>query len=82
MVTGWRDRITRLVEALRRWSEQPRGQRIAGWSTRRRWMVLVLLPTLLVCCGGTVVAVPVAWVWRLTAEASRGAVSPDVAASQ
>ncbi|MFC3386908.1 hypothetical protein ACFOHP_33875, partial [Couchioplanes caeruleus subsp. azureus] len=32
--------------------------------------------------GGTVVAVPVAWVWRLTAEASRGAVSPDVAASQ
>ncbi|WP_189208195.1 hypothetical protein, partial [Couchioplanes azureus] len=39
-------------------------------------------PTVLVCCGGTVVAVPVAWVWRVTAEASRGAVSPDVAASQ
>ncbi|GGQ77516.1 hypothetical protein GCM10010166_54330 [Couchioplanes caeruleus subsp. azureus] len=42
----------------------------------------MLLPTLLVCCGGSVVAVPVAWVWRLTAEASQGAVSPDVAASQ
>ncbi|GGQ67168.1 hypothetical protein GCM10010166_41260 [Couchioplanes caeruleus subsp. azureus] len=44
--------------------------------------MLVLLPTLLVCCGGTVVAVPVAWVWRLTAEASQGATAPDIAASQ
>jgi hypothetical protein len=44
-------------------------------------VVLVLLPTLLVCCGGTVVGVPVAWVLRMTIEAGRGAPSPDAAAN-
>ncbi|MFF5293041.1 hypothetical protein [Paractinoplanes globisporus] len=46
----------------------------------RRWTVLVFLPTMLICCGGTVVGVPLAWIARLTIEAGRGAPSPDAAA--
>ncbi|MEV4638345.1 hypothetical protein AB0J80_13440 [Actinoplanes sp. NPDC049548] len=78
MITRWRTRVMRLVDALRQWSER---RRLAGWSTRRRWVVLVLLPTLLVCSCCGALALPVAWVWKLTAEANKGAVGPDVAAS-
>jgi hypothetical protein len=42
----------------------------------------VLLPTLLICFGGTVAGVPVAWVLGQTIEASRGAPSPDAAADE
>jgi hypothetical protein len=38
------------------------------------------MPTLLLCCGGAVVGVPVAWVLRETIKASKGAPSPDAAA--
>lgn len=41
--------------------------------------MLVFLPTMLVCCGGTVVGVPLAWIARQTIEAGRGAPSPDAA---
>jgi hypothetical protein len=34
----------------------------------------------LICCGGTFVGVPLAWIARQTIEASRGAPSPDAAA--
>lgn len=63
-----------------RW-EQRKVDRLSTWSVRRRWATFVLLPTLLVCCGGMVVGVPVAWVLRQTIEASRGAPSPDAAAN-
>ena len=63
----------------RRW-EQRTGARITGWSVRRRWATFVLLPTLLFCCGGTVLGVPAAWIARETIDASRGAPSPDAAA--
>jgi hypothetical protein len=46
---------------------------------RRRWTVLVLLPTLLLCCG-TVTATPLLWVARMTLDAGRGAPGPDAAA--
>ncbi|WP_433298989.1 hypothetical protein ACQP2F_45005 [Actinoplanes sp. CA-030573] len=42
----------------------------------------MLLPTFLLCCGGGVVGVPVAWVLRETIEASKGAPSPDAAADE
>lgn len=56
--------------------------RFAGWSVGRRWLTFVLLPSLLFCCCGTVVGVPLAWVLHETIEASRGAPSPDAAANE
>lgn len=43
--------------------------------------MFVLLPLLLCCCGGAVVGVPVAWVFRETVSAGRGEKSPDAAAN-
>jgi hypothetical protein len=54
----------------------------ASWSTRRRWFVLVLVPTFLVCCCGAPAAGGAFWLLRTTIEASRGAASPDAAASE
>jgi hypothetical protein len=73
-----RSRVTNLGDGYWRWEERHR-LRLTGWSTARRWTLLVLLP-MLICCGGTVVGVPIAWVARQTIEASRGAPSPDAAA--
>lgn len=75
------DRLAQMRQRFQAW-EQRTAARLRGWSVRRRWAVLVLVPTVVLCCGGTVIAVPVVWVWRVTAEASKGAVSPDVAASE
>ncbi|MEU4239528.1 hypothetical protein [Actinoplanes sp. NPDC026619] len=78
------DRVKRWATEIRATYDQWEAQVSAGRlsrSVRRRWVTLVLLPVLLVCCGGTVVGVPVAWVARLTIEASRGEKSPDAAAN-
>lgn len=74
-----RSRVTGLGDSYRRWEERHL-QRLTAWSVGRRWTVLVFLPTMLICCGGTVVGVPLAWIARQTIEASRGAPSPDGAA--
>ncbi|MFI5898450.1 hypothetical protein ACIA5D_51130 [Actinoplanes sp. NPDC051513] len=59
----WRSRVTNLVDHYQQW-EDHRRHRLAGWSVRQRWTVLVLVPTVLVCCGGTVIGVPLAWIAR------------------
>lgn len=64
-----------------RW-EARRVARLTGWSVGRRWATFVLLPAVVLCCGGTIVGVPVAWVFGETVEASRGASSPDAAADE
>lgn len=73
--------VDRARDRYQRW-EARTATRFTGWSVRRRWTILVLLPTLLVCCGGTAFGVPAAWVLRTTLEASRGAPSPDAAANE
>jgi hypothetical protein len=60
--------------------ERRKAARFAHWSVPRRWVTFVLVPTVVMCCGGGVVGVPVAWVLRETIEASKGAPSPDAAA--
>jgi hypothetical protein len=49
---------------------------------RRRWTILVLIPTLIVCGNGMAFGVPAAWVFHATLEASQGAPSPDAAANE
>ena len=56
--------------------------RFTTWSVARRWVSFVFVPTVLICCGGTVVGVPAGWVFRETVEASKGAPSPDAAADE
>jgi hypothetical protein len=41
-----------LPERYRRW-EARNVARFGGWSLRRRWLTFVLVPTLILCCGGT-----------------------------
>ncbi|GID98020.1 hypothetical protein ACFQFC_15835 [Amorphoplanes digitatis] len=74
-------RWTRLTSGYVRW-EHRKAARFNSWSSGRRWATFVLLPTLVFCCGGTVVGVPVVWAIRETVEASRGAPSPDAAANE
>ncbi|WP_236030773.1 hypothetical protein [Paractinoplanes lichenicola] len=64
-----------------RW-EARRAARFAHWSFRRRCAVFVLTPVLVFCCGGSAFGIPAAWVWGMTAEASKGAPSPDAAANE
>ncbi|WP_246608155.1 hypothetical protein [Paractinoplanes toevensis] len=78
-VRRWVDSVAGFQGRYLRW-ESRAVRRLGGWSVPRRWATFVLLPTLLFCCGGTVVGVPAAWVLRQTMEASRGAPSPDAAA--
>jgi len=54
--------------------------RLTGWSTRRRWALLVALPALMLCCGGTAVGAPVMWLVSETEEAGKGAPAPEAAA--
>jgi hypothetical protein len=61
-------RFAQLSERFQQW-ERRVGARLSGWSVRRRWLVLVLLPTLLICGCGTVVGIPAAWVLRTTLAA-------------
>jgi hypothetical protein len=72
--------VDRLRERYRRW-EARTVARFGGWSVRRRWLTFVLIPTLIVCCGGTAFGLPAAWLLRTTIEASKGAPSPDAAAN-
>jgi hypothetical protein len=68
------DLIAKVGLARQRWETRP-AARLRGWSVRRRWTVLVLLPTLLLCCG-TVAATPLLWVMRMTLNAGRGVPNP------
>lgn len=84
MITGdWRgsDRWTRIKASFTRW-EHRSVARLGGWSVGRRWVVFVLLPVLVICCGGTLIGAPLAWLLRETVEASKGAPSPDAAANE
>lgn len=72
--------ITHLIQWYRGW-ESRRQRTMAGWSVRRRWLVLVVVPLLVLCCCGGVVGVPLAWLAHATVAASRGGTSPDVAAN-
>ena len=44
--------------------------------------MFVLVPALLIGCGGSIIALPVQWALTQTIEASRGAPSPDAAANE
>ena len=68
-----------IKEGYAEWEERT-AARFAHWSLGRRWTTFVLVPTVVMCCGGTVAGVPLAWVLRETVEASKGAPSPDAAA--
>jgi hypothetical protein len=78
---GVRRRAKRARERYERWEDRRRA-RLAGWSTRKRWVVLVLVPVLLCCCGGGAVGVPVAWFARVTVQAGQGAKAPEAAADE
>src|SRR5690349_16022067 len=67
--------FTGVSERYQQW-EQRRLVRLSRWPVPVRWAVFVALPVLLCCVG----VAPAAWVYRLTADASRGAPSPDAAA--
>ena len=84
MIAGidrWHPALGRAAEGYRRWEQRHAG-RLRGWSTRRRWAVFVLVPALLIGCGGSIIALPVQWALTQTIEASRGAPSPDAAANE
>jgi hypothetical protein len=78
------DQFKRLWDAARaayeRWERQQLRRRFSAWSVRRRLAVFVLMPTLLICCGG-LLSVPGAWFVRETAAAGEGAPSPEAAAN-
>jgi hypothetical protein len=78
-VDGWRGLLVRAGQGYQRWEDRRR-PKLSAWSTRRRWLVLVLLPSLLCCCGGGVIGVPVVWFLRETESAGKGAPAPDAAA--
>jgi hypothetical protein len=78
-IDGLKRWASRARERYGRWEARVASGRLSGWSVRRRWIILVLVPTVLVCCGGTVIGVPVAWALRLTIEASKGEKTPDAA---
>jgi hypothetical protein len=73
--------ITQLTERYEQW-EARRRRRLARWSVGRRWATFVLVPVMLVCGGGIVLGVPLAWLARTTIDAGRGAKSPDAAADE
>src|SRR4051812_31468624 len=51
-INRWRPAVDQVAEEYQRW-EQRHASRMRGWSTRRRWTVFVLLPVLLIGCGGS-----------------------------
>jgi hypothetical protein len=73
------NRCARVKARYERW-ERRKASRFAAWSDGRRLATFVLLPSLVRCCGGVVVGIPMAWALRETTEASRGAPAPDAAA--
>jgi hypothetical protein len=78
MVTvAFMNAVRQLIAGYEGW-EARRVGRLSGWPRRRRWLVFVLLPVLLVCGGGTAVGVPVVWAVGLTA-AGKGAANPEAA---
>lgn len=82
MITGNGQTPNRWVTVKVRYESwvRHRSAQFAHWSVRRRWVTFVMLPVMVMCCGGTVVGVPLAWVFRVTVEASKGAPTPDAAA--
>jgi hypothetical protein len=70
--------ISRLKTRYLTWENRTAG-RLHHWSVRRRWAVLVLIPALLVSCGGTIVGGPLAWITGQTIEAGKGAPNAQAA---
>jgi len=70
--------ITRLKTRYLRWEDRA-GRHFHRWPMGRRWAVLVLLPALLLTCGGTVIGGPLAWITGQTIEAGKGASDPQAA---
>jgi integrase len=79
-VDQWKRRWDRIEVAYERWEQRQLQHRFARWSRRRRIALFVLLPVVLICCGG-LLAVPGAWFVRETAAAGEGAPSPEAAAN-
>lgn len=73
------NRWARIKARYEAW-ERRKASRFAAWSDGRRLATFVLLPSMVLCCGGGVVGIPTAWALRETTEASRGAPAPDAAA--
>ena len=73
--------ITRVRDRYRRIETRLHAGRIGRWSARRRWVVFVLVPMLVLCCCGGVVGVPVLWLAGETVEAGQGQPAPDAAAN-
>ena len=84
MITMTKPMLSHLAKVKARYEswERRRTARLATWTVGRRWLAFVLLPTLLICCGGTIVGIPVAWALRKTIEAGKGAPTPDAAADE
>jgi hypothetical protein len=66
----WKDRLATLTSRYLRWEER-RTRRIRHWSMKKRWLAFVLVPVVVLCCGGVVVGAPVLSLLRITLEASR-----------
>jgi hypothetical protein len=75
-----RDLLTWGRESLGRRSKRARA-RVRGWTPRRRLIVFVFVPVLLVCCCGVPVGVPLWWVVSQTVKAGKGEASPAAAAT-
>jgi hypothetical protein len=82
VITTTKPMLSHLAKAKARYEswERRRTAQLGTWTVGRRWLAFVLLPTLLICCGGTVVGIPAAWALRKTIEAGKGASTPDAAA--
>jgi hypothetical protein len=81
MMAYFSAKLTRVSERYERWEEHRRAH-FAKWSVQRRWLIFVMVPVVLLCCGGTVIGAPLAWVVGTTIEAGRGAKSPDAASDE
>lgn len=75
-----------LIRDLLTWGRESFGRRTArtrervhGWTPRRRLVVFVIVPVMLLCCVGVPVGVPLWWVVSQTVKAGKGEVSPDAA---
>jgi hypothetical protein len=79
-VDQWKRRWDCIEAAYERWEQRQLQHRFARWSRRRRIALFVLLPVVLICCGG-LLAAPGAWFVRETAAAGEGAPSPEAAAN-
>lgn len=73
--------LWQVIDRLRGRTRERVEERTSGWSVRRRWVVFVAVPVLLLCCCGTPVAVAVTWFVGETIDAGKGQPSPTAAAN-